>query len=828
MQSVSRFPLYSSSSPDASHFKKDRPYFSDKHDSLFTNENGRHHFPNGEEIVCRHLASQYIIEVFSDPKGKVDFDYFKEDGIPGHVRGDIETIYQHRCQMSDDTRLINNNQLGMELCAVFEQMEKAHPPQTVGAAYLESTDHSMAIRLRIKEDIRTRQKTYVVSFYDPNKTATPIRIAESETTGLPNLCSLTTKDLLGEQNDKSYFQDSNTSLLIPIDWEKLQHALDCVEHGVAIDLPAREPGKIGVSYTKDTLHPHHVLYLMIDNFHENIKQIASDLKGLVGFNQNKLLRIIEGRKDDKGLYALNRALQKDSNYQSIEAYAELLQLVPAQKRAQVLEKVTEDGLAHALADGYSKNIEAYKKLLTSVPLEQRKKILMAMSAKSMDATLGNADGSVRKIKVNSLELALNAGHFDAIKKYAELFALAPGAVPISNDRVRAAYKNAIKAAVEKGDLNGINACKELLKLVPENERVNLLMEINTDNIASAFQNNNLKIIDLYIDLLTLLPERKREQFIAPITASLKAFGLSKLQFASINVCKKLLNLLHHDRRAELLDSMVGDTLEHALLFGHADALAVSRLKKELRELPDGGQVVPLKTVTTKGLQAALKNGNADFIKVYKDLLVLLPEKRRKDVLIDTTGIALKEAIESGRLESVNAYKELLLLIPLEERTELLIRVTQFGIQNALANNNVAAIMAYKELLAFLPEDKRAILLGSVIKNGMEDAFRNGHVAVIQALGELLKLVPAQYRKDAYIPIRSTKPVISLLPTERYQENFFNAFNSATPATKSAFMEMLGKVSFALLDHFIQSKMIFDAQIRGEVALDDEVPEELLV
>lgn len=136
------------------------------HKALFTPDSPENH------IVCRHLAIQYMHDVNTDERGKVNLrgHYSDVRDIVRHVTQETETDYWNLKQQYSG-RVIRSEDFGRLLKLIFEDMESngiIHKPLFVYTIY-----HAMAVRLAIRQD-EGEEKRYIVSVYDPNATGMAI------------------------------------------------------------------------------------------------------------------------------------------------------------------------------------------------------------------------------------------------------------------------------------------------------------------------------------------------------------------------------------------------------------------------------------------------------------------------------------------------------------------------------------------------------------------------------------------------------------------------------------------------------------------------------
>ena len=155
-----------------------------------------------------------------------------------------------------------------------------------------------------------------------------------------------------------------------------------------------------------------------------------------------------------------------------------------------------------------------------------------------------------------------------------------------------------------------------------------------------------------------------------------------------------------------------------------------------------------------GLWMALHEGHADTIKVFGELLKLVPPEECAELLSakDADGTAgLYTALQEGHVDAIKVFGELLKLAPPKERAGLLAAKDADGTPGlcmALHEGHADAIKAFGELLKLTPPEKRAKLLAAKDADGIPGFYRalyKGHADAIKAFGELLKLAPPKER-----------------------------------------------------------------------------------
>jgi len=201
--------------------------------------------------------------------------------------------------------------------------------------------------------------------------------------------------------------------------------------------------------------------------------------------------------------------------------------------------------------------------------------------------------------------------------------------------------------------------------------------------------------------------------------------------------------------------VLGPALNAAFRRGHAEA--VKAFGELLKLIPENRRAELLRAKNRDGmpgLYTALYNGRADAVKAFAGLLELIPENQRVELLAakNTHGTpGLYQALWNGCTEAVKAFGELLKLAPARHWGELLAAKNTYGVPGltgALQRKNKSAVLAYVQIVtaaaASLSKDAKAALLKTI---------RNAHGESILGIWinesyyrELIKGDPDFYRK----------------------------------------------------------------------------------
>jgi hypothetical protein len=368
---------------------KELPYFSPKR-GVPLRLNGKATFTGTvEKILCRHLVTHQQEVQASDPQIKFDYRQFQDPAtIATQVKPDTETKYLALKAQARETHLIANQQFGRFLVAQFDVM--AAENKATRLILVASTNHAMSLGLRIKN--KDDMKSYVVRFFDPNRTTSDVRSKAG------SLKTFETQEL-GSYLDghhllKEYYPESNGASMMyirPPAQERQARSLRVVDN------------RILTSCIKDNeINAATMFHLLEGGFAGELRRLRDEIAGRP---DAELIELLDSKTADR-TPGLSMALQ-NGHADTIKAYGELLRQAPEKDRAGLLAAKRADdtpGLSMVLDKGHADAIKAYGELLPQVPEKDRAELLAAK----------RADG------IPGLAMALHKGHADAVKAYGKL------------------------------------------------------------------------------------------------------------------------------------------------------------------------------------------------------------------------------------------------------------------------------------------------------------------------------------------------------------------------------------------------------------------------
>ncbi|MCD6026395.1 MAG: ShET2/EspL2 family type secretion system effector toxin [Solimicrobium sp.] len=548
--------------------------------------------PTTKKIVCRHFAIQLIKDVLEDRSGNGKINlalYSNRNSIAQHIPIEIEATCTTLIDNAKRYDLIDNEKLGQHLCACFGDMRSPEKQETLRVLLLESTFHSMVLRLRIKG---TKENAiYVVTFYDPNKTTMAVRC---ETKELFTLKNYSLKQFInGPGSKEPGFYEEYYDEVAPISL-----LMECNESSLTESIIKKK--KVLENFTPSKLTSTYIFFLLSGNFAHDLAGLRNSLQKIVKSSPKELFNLL-GAKIADGTPGLYLALQ-NGHADVIEAYGELCQLFPKNARGNLVALLAAKkadgtpGLFMALQNGRADAVKAYGKLFQLLPKTELSNLVDLLTAKNAEGTPG-------------LFIALQNGHADTIKEYGKLLQVVLHNEHVKLINILAAKKaNGIPGlymALQYGHAHAVKAYGEILRqLFPKTEYVKLV-----DVLASKKANG---IPGLFMALHNGHAE------------AVKAYGEMCQLFPDIGDTKLFVLLAAKDE-----GGVPG--LLMALHNGHVD---ISKTYRELlQQLPEKKReqlfdlLESTDADTTPWLYEQLSSGNEEVIKDHKNLLQLVSKWR---------------------------------------------------------------------------------------------------------------------------------------------------------------------------------------------------------
>lgn len=261
---------------------------------------------------------------------------------------------------------------------------------------LESTNHAMSVGLKVKK--KEGKPHYVAEFFDPNVTASHVRIASES---LHTFEMLTLQDFIADKNYQDYYPESDGLSMMFVRPSSQE------EPG----MPGPAQGAVANRTLTSSIGDQEInataLWHMLRN------GFAGDLRHLKGEiarrPENKRIWLLAA-KDNCGMPGLYMALQ-EGHADTIRTFGKLLPLVSPEERSELLMASFQgvSGLAEALKMGKLEALEQYIEIVRNTA--------PALSAKECTALLTVIRRShATRIKLLTSEMWINQSSYEALKK----------------------------------------------------------------------------------------------------------------------------------------------------------------------------------------------------------------------------------------------------------------------------------------------------------------------------------------------------------------------------------------------------------------------------
>lgn len=303
---------------------KEIPYYPSRHqDDHLTklNLNGKVPFPNASEeafIECRHLVTQRVLAQANTTDGKFrvnpNFETLESRALIPELftsQQKIEIQYENLIRQSPEVHLLNINDIGSALYEQFNKMKASEEPFRL--LILNTHDHVMSLRLRIKQD-KNQNTIHVVEFYDPNKTATHLRMAHSDISAIDKLKP---SDLIPSAKMLNKYFPSELLSQIELAVVPKNPKL-ILNNRFASPLPNRALAS-GCPTDISEINPNIMNHLIAEGFSADLKAIKPILTK-VGPQEAKALLSAQNHEGHPGMYS---AMVKGFS-ESLDAYGDLL------------------------------------------------------------------------------------------------------------------------------------------------------------------------------------------------------------------------------------------------------------------------------------------------------------------------------------------------------------------------------------------------------------------------------------------------------------------------------------------------------------------------
>jgi ankyrin repeat protein len=300
---------------------------------------------------CRHFVLDQLREkaLKTNPDAKSNLENYQDQKkVKDNVSTDNKEFI-HLKAHATESHLIDNRKFGQFLVQQFEAMEGKGASTKL--MLMQSTNHAMELSLRIKEK-EDGTKVYVVKFFDPNLTTTHAR---SASTDLQAFAFQNLRDYLDEaERVELYYPESEGISMLHV-----YPGPDELQAMASLPPGAVAGRKATTCIPDEKINATAIWHLMSDGFAEDLRRLKDEIAGRP---EAKRITLLDA-KNAHGTSALFMALQ-NGHADAVEAYGELLSLIPKEQHAEVLDatvmflgKGGATAVMHAAANGLAKPLQ---------------------------------------------------------------------------------------------------------------------------------------------------------------------------------------------------------------------------------------------------------------------------------------------------------------------------------------------------------------------------------------------------------------------------------------------------------------------------------------
>ncbi|WP_092415267.1 ShET2/EspL2 family type III secretion system effector toxin [Candidatus Ichthyocystis sparus] len=644
------------------------PYISPRGTREVVNFNGNVKV-SGQLIFCTHLSSLFMLHgVSCYAKGKrikVNSLFASEDSIVKVTPSNIKYLCKNVFERSCGRYIIPCNSFGNFLYKISTRMA----PNEQRFFLLESSNHSMSfiISRKVKESAgSTGNNTWVVNFFDPNKTNVTSRSEVYYPTYFLNSYVFSLRMFIDSYLYGEYFFSTSRDI----------EDSECIVYEYS--------DKAGANFkysTLATLSQYNVSACMV--YHMMYDEYASfclrDIVKRINLCVNEEVRKqIFFARNIRGTPALYVAMEQ-GKAQSVKAYNYLLQALSRDEQISLLPELLSSkncngtpALFIAMQYGHAKCVSSYAVLLES----QLKLIRGRVSADNFADIVVSLLLGKRDNEISSLLVGLNKNNADAVGAYANVLDrvfLLDGTV--SDDKLADIVFNLISSpvpysgettvflALDKGSASSICAIALLIdRLLAMKGRIShdKLADMIYKLLSSTDKNGtcglfiSLKegksdavlsfgyLIDKLLAMRGCVSDEKLAAMVFDLLMAKNGKGIPGLFVAMKNGCAGAVGAF-----GKLLGKIT--LFKGAIDNGHFNRMLIDIVASRL---PDG----------TPGLFVALDNNLSSVIGCYSSLLAVIPEDKLIDILVASNRYGIPGTFVTDE-ETLDAYLSMLSLFP---------------------------------------------------------------------------------------------------------------------------------------------------------------------
>jgi hypothetical protein len=353
------------------------PYRSEKHgDPVHNNEAAQ--FKNTlAPIVCQDLATAWLAQRIRN-SNKSDYRIFKDsDAIADNISEDIEITYDRLIAQGVEPHLKRNSEFGQFAVGLSGDMQaiprEANEKERALHMLVETVDHTMAAELKIKY-ADDGAPTYVLHVYDPNYTASDIRVA---VTDLEDLKTLDFAAMLPDKDMVTHYYGDQ-----PDDRVSAFHIIS--PHALEDQSPGKSDTATSLASRPDVLNPTVLFHLLKRGYVEDLQQIQPKLINHLNTLPAEEQVAFLGHMTQQGEPAFFFALQ-NGEANTVAWFCDLVLALnlPDADKARLLGGACADGtpaLCMALDKGRTESIEKFCNsiLQSTLPDSDKIKLVAAL------------------------------------------------------------------------------------------------------------------------------------------------------------------------------------------------------------------------------------------------------------------------------------------------------------------------------------------------------------------------------------------------------------------------------------------------------------------
>ncbi|WP_092411542.1 ShET2/EspL2 family type III secretion system effector toxin [Candidatus Ichthyocystis sparus] len=618
---------------------------------------------NGQVIFCTHLSALFMfngVDCYTKGKRiKVNSLFASKDSIIKSAPPNVENLYKNILERSCGRHIIPCNNFGNFLYKISIRMN----PNEQRFFLIDSSIHSMSFMIsrKIREYPEFIKNTWVVNFFDPNRTNITSRSEVSAPRDFLNSDVFSLNMFINNNFYESYFFYTNED-------NKSEAENECVVYEYSDKAEANFKFSTLSALSQYNVSACMIYHIMFDEYASFcLTDITKRISSCINKETRKKLFFA---KNSRGAPALYAAMEQGKS-QSVKAYDYLLQALSRDEQISLLPELLSSkiytgtpALFIAMQKGHVECISSYATLL-ECQLNLMKDMLPEDSF--VDIVVNLLSGK-RNNEISALFVGLNKNNADAVGAYAKVLDkvfLLKGTIP--DDRLADIIFNLICSplpcngettlflALNKGYASSICAIGLLIdKLIimkgciSHDKLAEMIYKLlsstdkhGTFGLFTSLREGNSRavlsfgcLIDKLLAMRGCISDEKLATMVFNLLMAKSGDGVPGLSIAMENgLCGTI--------RA------FGKLLEKITVF--KDAMDNNPFNNMLLEI-----VISRRSDGTSGLFIALDSNLPNVIDCYSSLLTVIPEDKLVDVLVALNSHGVPGALVAGK-EALDAY-----------------------------------------------------------------------------------------------------------------------------------------------------------------------------